>query len=422
MRLPDHRPSRRRPAIRALLTALLGVAALAVPGQGVAHAAGYDGLIDLAPSNADAEAIGGLDPRLPTDPAVLGTALSSARADGIAPVRYSALLHQYWLARGAEASGIDLATWDPNAGLIANATVVDRVYENYGRYQRERVELYWSGMAGMAGGSFAAGFWDLDMGRTVLDVDAIHALGNSVASSIRGLPAEALSLLPSDVRTLATIGPSITAEDVDWYQKRLLMMQKHIYFDMVPMHEAYLNGGRAAVEEFAAARLLDDNARIAWEGVFSGTNSGYADALFRMASREQNQIIADQWDITSAARDGVGRALTYATTVAAQPSVPGSRSPGKAAPLSVTGYIDGRQLRLRAPLPGFNWADRKPRWEYIVSDIAPSYQRLVETRPGEMHAILAMPFRDFVDTQRVARRIPDLVRDLSTGWELVEAQ
>jgi hypothetical protein len=124
----------------------------------------------------------------------------------------------------------------------------------------------------------------------------------------------------------------------------------------------------------------------------------------------------------SAARDGVGRALTYATTVAAQPSVPGSRSPGKAAPLSVTGYIDGRQLRLRASLLEFNWADRKPRWEHIVSDIAPSCQRLVETRPGEMHAILAMPFRDFVDTQRVVRRIPDLVRDLSTGWELVEAQ
>ena len=39
-----------------------------------------------------------------------------------------------------------------------------------------------------------------------------------------------------------------------------------------------------------------------------------------------------------------------------------------------------------------------------------------------MHAILAMPFRDFVDTQRVVRRIPDLVRDLSTGWELVEVQ
>ncbi|MDJ0429025.1 hypothetical protein QNA19_24130, partial [Rhodococcus fascians] len=87
----------------------------------------------------------------------------------------------YWLARGSEASGIDLAAWDPNAGLIANAAVVDRVYENYGRYQRQRTELYWSGMAGLAGGSFAAGFWDLDLGRTVLGVDAVHTLGNAVA-------------------------------------------------------------------------------------------------------------------------------------------------------------------------------------------------------------------------------------------------
>ncbi|BAH50888.1 hypothetical protein [Rhodococcus opacus] len=411
----------RNTTIRGVLVALLGVLALAGPAPNVAHADGYADLLDLTPANAAAESIGGLDPRLPTDSAPLGAALAAARSDGVAPTRYSALLQQYWLARGSEASGIDLAGWDPNAGLIANAAVVDRVYENYGRYQLQRAELYWSGMAGLAGGSFAAGFWDLDLGRTVLGVDAVHTLGTAVASAAGGLPGEAMTLLPSDPRMLATLGPAMTAEDLDWYQKRLLMMQKHIYFDMVPMHEAYLNEGRAAIEEMAAAGLLDENAEIAWNGIFAGTPGGYVDALFRMASREQNQIIADQWDVTAAARHGIGRALTYATTVAAQPSVPGSRAPGRVTPMSVTGDVNGADYRLRTPLPGFNWADREPRWQYIVSDIASSYQRLAEGRPGELRALLAIPFRDFVESQRVLRRVPDLARDMSTGWELSPA-
>ncbi|MFC9554936.1 hypothetical protein ACFTWF_29305 [Rhodococcus sp. NPDC056960] len=412
----------RTTTIRTVLVVLLGVVVLAVPTPPLTHAAGYDGLLDITPANAAAESIGGLDPRLPTDSGVLGAALTAARADRVAPMRYAALLQQYWLARGSEVSGIDLAAWDPNAGLVANAAVVDHVYENYGRYQLRRAELYWSGMAGLAGGSFAAGFWDLDLGRTVLGVYAVHALGNAVASTVGGLPGQAMTLLPPDPRTLATVGPAMSSEDLDWYQKRLLMMQKHIYFDMVPMHEAYLTGGRAAVEEMAAAGLLDENAEIAWNGILSGTPSGYVDALFRMASREQNQIVADQWDVTAAARNGVGRALTYATTLAAQPSVPGSRAPGKAAPMVVTGDADGANYRLRTPLPAFNWADRDPRWQYIVSDIATSYQRLAEDRPGELRALLAVQFRDFVESQRVLRRVPDLARDMSTGWELSPAQ
>lgn len=88
----------------------------------------------------------------------------------------------------------------------------------------------------------------------------------------------------------------------------------------------------------------------------------------------------------------------------------------------VTGDSDGANYRLRAPLPAFNWADRDPRWQYIVSDIATSYQRLAEDRPGELRALLAVPFRDFVESQRVLRRVPDLARDMSTGWELSPAQ
>lgn len=410
------RPSRRARWRRRTLVALLGVAAVATTTTATATGApaGYAGLLDLVPANSDAELAGGLDPRLPTDPGALDAALSAARADGVPPTRYAALLHQYWLARGTAASGIDLAGWDPNAGFAANADLVERVYSNYGRYQRERGELNWAGMAGMAGASFAAGFWDLDMGRDLVAVDAVHALGTAVAGAVASLPADAAAALPADVRALAALGPATTTADLDWYQKRLLIMQKHIYFDMVPMHEAYLEAGRPAVEELGAAGLLDDNARAAWDAIFSGTPAGLADGTLRMADREQNQIVADQWDATAAGRDGVGRVLAYVTTVAAQPAIPGAQAPGVVSPLSVT----GAGFRLQAPLPGFNWADRAPRWQYIASDTAAAYARLVAGGPQAAQAVLSQPFGAFMDRQRVVRRAPELARDLSSGWSL----
>ncbi|TQF73898.1 hypothetical protein FK531_04270 [Rhodococcus spelaei] len=412
---------RPRAWLRGVLVAVVGAAAVTVATgatPAAAQSAAYAQFLDITPTNSNAELAGGLDPRLPTASAVLGAALASARADHVAPTRYAALLHQYWLALGTETTGIDLATWDPNVGFAANATLVDRVYANYGRYQREHAELNWAGMAGMAGASFAAGFWDIDGGRTALTVDAVHRLGTAVGAAVGTLPTEAAALLPADVRTLATLGPAMTAEDLDWYQKRLLIMQKHIYFDMVPMHEAYARAGRPAIEELAAAGLLDANAETAWQGIFSGTAEGRADATRRMADREQNQVVADQWDATASSRGGVGRALSYVTTVAAQPSIPGTRAPGVASPLSVVGTVGGATYRLQAPLPDFNWADRVPRWSYIGGDTVPAYQRLVETRPAEAYALLAQPFPDFVDQQRVLRRVPALARDLGTGWSL----
>ncbi|MGW0172638.1 hypothetical protein ACWDUM_02215 [Rhodococcus sp. NPDC003322] len=405
----------------------LAVAATTAPATATPHVPGdveYHDLLDLVPANADAEDPGGLDPRLPTDSRVLGRAVAAARADRLAPVRYSTLLHQYWLARGAEASGIDLGTWDPRTGFAANAELVNRVYANYGRYQRERAELNWAGMAGMAGASFTAGFLDIDTGRGVLSVDAVHRIGEAVAAAVGTLPTDAAERLPDDVRALATVAPTLTADDLDWYQQRLLVMQKHIYFDMVPMHEAYLTEGRPAIEEMRAAGLLDANTEAAWEAIFTGSPEGRADAVVRMADREQNTIVADQWDATARGRDGAGRVLAYVTTVAAQPSIPGTRAPGVFAPLTVHAATapGGAGVRVQAPLPDFNWADRGPRWRYIAGDTAPAYRLLAEQRPGEIGALLGLPFATFADQQRVVARAPALIRDLTTGWSVVAGQ
>ncbi|MFD4291846.1 hypothetical protein ACFWPA_04070 [Rhodococcus sp. NPDC058505] len=401
----------------------LAAAATALPAAAAPRAAvdlGYHDLLDLVPANADAELPGGLDPRLPTDSRTLDAAVDAARADGLPPARYAALLHQYWLARGAEAAGIDLGAWDPGTGFLANADLVNRVYANYGRYQRERDELNWAGMAGMAGASFTAGFLDIDTGRVVLSVEAVHRIGEAVAAAVGALPVGVAAGLPADVRALATVAPTLTADDLDWYQRRLLVMQKHIYFDMVPMHEAYLNGGFPAIEEMRAAGLFDDNTAAAWDAIRTGTPAGRADAVLRMADREQNTIVADQWDATARGRDGAGRVLAYLTTVAAQPSIPGTRAPGVFAPLTAHATVaDGSGVRVQAPLPDFNWADRGPRWRYIADDTAPAYQRLAEQRPEQVDALLGQPFAEFADRQRMVSRAPALVRDLTSGWSVV---
>lgn len=58
----------------------------------------------------------------------------------------------------------------------------------------------------------------------------------------------------------------------------------------------------------------------------------------------------------------MGRVLTYLSTVAGKPAVPGVRAPGVFAPATVRAEVGGRMLAPRTPLPDFNWADRGTRW------------------------------------------------------------
>src|SRR5690606_26217577 len=119
-----------------------------------------------------------------------------------------------------------------------------------------------------------------------VDLPAIHQLGSAVADLLRSTPAELVRGLPADIHLLATEGPRLTADDLVWYQIRLMTMQKHIFLDLVPMHEAYLAEGLPGIEEMHRAGILDDGLRAAWHAVASGTRAGYIDALIRMTDRE----------------------------------------------------------------------------------------------------------------------------------------
>lgn len=261
------------PRVRGLirLAGILTCLMIGLATAPTAHAeSSYAGYLDLPPINGDGAGGGGLNPALPLDPAVLRDALDQARAAGIAPHRYATLLHQYWLVVATRNADIDLATWDPALGVAANSRTFTQVYVNYLRLNNTHPDYWWTGLAGLAGGSFASGFFDMGDVSAIISVPGLHQVGGAVADLLRGTPAPLLDILPADIATLGTEGERLTAEDLAWYQTRLMIMQKHIFIDQVPMHEAYAADGPAGVEEMYRAGVLDENAIAAWREITAG--------------------------------------------------------------------------------------------------------------------------------------------------------
>lgn len=372
--------------------------------------------LDVAEDNPHGERAGGFATGMTTDRAELREALDSARAAGVPPHRYATLTRQYWFAVGAENAGIDPAEWDPARGLAANLDTVDKVYVNYLRLYNSHDGFWWTGMAGLAGMSFAAGFWDLDDVGGLLSVPGVHDLGTAVGGALAGAPWQLAEGMPRDVHLLATAGPTLTQPDVDWYLHRLLIMQRNIFMDMVPMHEAYAAEGLQAIGELAASGAYDSYVLEAWQMLDAGGPENLSEALLRMASREQNQIIADQWDATAAGRGDLGRVLTYITTVGGAPDVPGASALGAFRPLTVRADVNGRPTALSTPLPAFNWADREPRWDYIEQDLVPAFRSLVRDRPADAPRYLGVEFRPRAEQNRILARLPAFVGQMTSGW------
>ncbi|WP_225726611.1 MULTISPECIES: hypothetical protein [unclassified Nocardia] len=394
---------------------LLGFGAAPV----VAAAPGYAEYLDLPSLNGAGERGGGLNPALPLDESALRAALDAARADGIDPKRYATLLHQYWMVVATDSAGIDITGWDPTRGVRANEATFNQVYVNYLRLATQHPDFWWAGLAGLAGGSFASGFFDMRDVGVLIDLTGIHQLGDAVADLLRGTPPELTALLPDDVRLLATEGSRLTGADLSWYQTRLMIMQRHIFTDLVPMHEAYAADGMRAIDELFAAGVIDESLHTAWQSIASGTQAGYVDALIRMTDREQNHVIADQWDATSAGRAPISRALTYVSTLAGKAAVPGVRAPGVFAPITVRAEVGGRTVTLRAPLPDFNWADRDTRWTYIMGDLVPRHIDMESNTPFAA-TVLGEPFWNKLANGRLVARLPDLIGDLTSEWSLTE--
>ena len=375
--------------------------------------------IDLALTNADGERNGGINPDLPLDQATLKRLLDAARAAGLDPKRYAALLQQYWLVMAADEAGIDLSHWDPAAGVDGNMSNILNVYKLYGTFFLDHPELQWAGMANMIGPSFAGGFMDLD---------SMKDFARQLADKINSLPAPVRGTLPRELLDLAAAGGNLSAEELRWFESKFLEMQKHIFIDQGSMHEAYLHGGTAAIDEMRAAGLVDGNAQTAWQEIASGDPARIQDGNTRLLNREQNQIIDKQYNDMYQHDGPVGALMTYGMTVAGSASIPGTRTPGEYSPLSVGGDVtlpgpvpfthETVGVHVSTPLPDFNIADKDARWDYISHDTLPAYQQFLHDHPDQARAIIASSVSDRVAEQRLAQRWPQLAEDLLSNWDV----
>lgn len=409
--------------MRRLLTGALAAALLLVPttiaAADPALDAALDRYLDAPLVNENGEANGGVEPSLSTNPDELRDLLDRARSRGVDPTRYRALLQQFWLTTATRKAGLDLNAWDPNLGLAANRHNLANTFAYYERLQLENPNFLWTGQGGMAGPSFAAGIMDVDLGRVVLDVRAARDAIAAIVGTLDAAAAPATSHLPDDLRAVLAVGAVITAEDVAHFQTQVIAMSKHIFMDLIPQHEAFLAGGMAAIDEYRDAGLVDEAAYRAWQNLATGERDKVVAGNLDLLHREQYRSIGDQWDSARNYRGAVGRALTYLSTVAADPAIPGVVPPREANPLVLTaGHLTGTdaagpQWRLQTPLPAFNWSDRDARWQYITEQMVPKYLALKETRPDLWRATLSKPMPQQIDDQRALSRLPQMLTSMA---------
>jgi len=223
---------------------------------------------------------------LPSDSASLQALLDTARASGLDAWSIANLQKKYWTAKAYERAGIDPDLWNPELGVDANRATILKVYEYYKTLYELDPHLEWAGLANMVGPGFAAGFFDLDMAR-------------DVARCLEESPGDLPDWLADDMSDLA----GASDEQLEFFETRFLMMQRQIFEDMGAMHEAYLSGpdGMASLQEMTDAGAIRPEVMQAWRDIDDGTRTGNEALLHRgavgLADREQNQIIADNWDV-----------------------------------------------------------------------------------------------------------------------------
>ncbi|GAB3132336.1 hypothetical protein GCM10027289_20170 [Tsukamurella serpentis] len=377
--------------------------------------------LDLTMPNRDASAApGGVNPALPTTSAPLVRALHDARARGTDPKRYAALLQQYWLVRSTERAGIDLAAWNPRAGVGANYTNLIRSYTLYTRLQLDHRELRWAGQGGLVGADFGGGLLDFELGGAVFDLPGLHLAVNEINRIlVDALGPQAMELLPRGLAAVLRAARSISPQDISWSIGMILVMQKNIYSDLMPMHVAYADQGIAALEEMARAGLFDATIMSAWRDVASGDESRITRGNAALLLREQRDNIGAQWDQVRRYKGDVGEAITYLSTVAGSPSVAGVIPLREYRPVKYTITAqDGRNAVLTLPLPNWNWAVFEQRWQYIVDQLVPKYEWAVKNDWPALERVFRTPYEVEMQSHRPIASMPQILTSLLNGLKL----
>lgn len=361
---------------------------------------------------------------LPTNLADAQALLDQARALGLPPSAYSALLNQYWTLKAADAAGIDMSRWDPTRGAEYNREIIEAVYRYYGDLYLGNPDLQWAAMANMIGPSFAAGFFDLNLFRDIAEA------ATSVQDPLR-------PVLPDGLEEIV----DLPEEEFRFYETTFLDMQKQIFEDMGPQHQAYADGGMAAIRELEAAGIIEPDVADSWADIDSGDPDRVAEGNTAFLKREQYEIIRDDYD-TMRDHDPTGEAMTWLMTQVGEPSIPGAAGFADFRPLHIEVETPGPErigtpdsilgvnvpsisvdnptqvsVDVKTPFADGNIADFDDRWDLIERDTLPAFQEYLAEHPEAARDRIAADVGDQIEKYRIYRRVDDILLQL-TEWDV----
>jgi hypothetical protein len=307
-------------------------------------------------------------------------------------------LKEFWLNRAIDHARIDRADWRPARGFARNSRTAEDVYRYYGRLFIAYPYLRWAGMANLIGPTFYAGFRDLGIIPDGVQ-KALHRMHGLVSPG------------------LARGGPA----DLGFYETTFLRMQKKIFEDQAPMHEAYIDGGVPKIEELCDARIIDEATLEAWRRIDRGqrgdpalVDSGNRMLLFR----EQFDII-DRFYLQMFRRHRpMGQAFTYLLTLAGAPSVPGAHSFPEQFPRSFAMRLPLAAISVRTPLANGNIAMFANRWKLIDDNTLPDYLSFIRDHPDEARDLVDIPVSKRASRYGLPGRIGGLAAGAVTRWDV----
>jgi hypothetical protein len=281
------------------------------------------------------------------------------------------------------------------------------VYDYYGRLYERDARFQWAAMANLIGPSFYAGF--LDVG---LIPDAERAL---VAAFDRGI-----STGRRAARTLLRSKPlsdTVTADGWGFFETTFLTMQRKIFEDQAPMHEAYLDGGLDAIANLASAGIIDSVTAQAWTQIDSDDPSAIREGNRTLLFREQHDIIDRYYANMRAYDPPQGKAFTYLLTLAGSPAIPAAKGYPAIFPLTLVSPAPGGSVAIRTPLPDGNIAIFADRWDLIERDTLPAFERFISDDAAKARALISTPITARARRFRTIRRLGAITTAL-THWQI----
>jgi len=344
--------------------------------------------------------------------ASLDAAADSGLIDKKSPA-YSDFLTDYWNQEAMRDMGIDPADWDTSKGTEYNWETIKKVYDFYGQAYLSNPDLQWAGMANMIGPSFAGGFKDM-------------AVMRDLARQIADNPASDIPLPVLDqIEQLA----GMTDQEIKFYETSMLDMNKEIFLDQARQHQACMNGGLEEINRLRDSGAIDPETARSWAKIDSGDPSQVQEGNTELLYREQNEIIADDYD--NMRNHPGGEAVTYMVTLAGEPSIPGAKSYPEVFPyefsvespgpeeVPFTNWDNPTQFRtdFTTGFPDGNIANADQRWALIQQDTLPAYQNLLATDPAGARQIIGSDFNGRVDEYRPTNNIPGIMDRFVSGFD-----